>query len=360
MSYNRPCATNPVSEAHVPSSEMARVGHSYSPSPEHPGERVTDSSQHHGGQTSLAMQYVNHANVPSAQVGYVYMAEPGILRGVTDVDVDEKPHVVYETMAEVHVAKQRMMDRDGAVKAANEKVVPDYSSTHNKSKRGYESVILLIKIIWNVLLFVLVVGAFALSVYTFLDKNVAVSNPTSSPVTTDTSIPSTVTDDNGDTAAQLQKLNDTIAELRAQIDLVSATHEDRYNALNESIVSAVQSVQTVVPTDQLDLYAGCMLDSAECIIPRGDVGTEIPGRASCETSPQELVLVGYTNTDMYCSIDNSARETNPITSSLNIFGGQVSCLCSLVALAMPNADPVCKLQIRRCPNTIRLNTTTMR
>ena len=234
----------------------------------------------------------------------------------------------------------------------------NFTSTPENSKpkrRNGMTVFFMSITIWNIFLFVLVAGALALSIYASLDKNQAVCSPCFNAATTAASMD----DVRPGTAAQVQELNDTIAELKAQIDQLYTSLEDRYNALNASVVSAVQSVETVVPTNQVDLYAGCVEDTAECIIDHSDVGSQLPGRASCDTLTLMLVLEGYTNTDMFCSIDNSVGETNPITSSLNIIGGGVSCLCSLVALATPIGDPVCKLQIRRCPNTIRLNTTTI-
>ena len=103
-SYSAPtAATNPMMESpYIPTSESAHSGRSSSP--EHPGERVGDSNIHPTS-NSLAMQYVNHANMTTT--GYAY-AEHGRLHGVTDVDVDEKPHLVYESMTEVqHQARQR-------------------------------------------------------------------------------------------------------------------------------------------------------------------------------------------------------------------------------------------------------------
>ena len=209
------------------------------------------------------------------------------------------------------------------------------------------------------MLFVLVIGSLALSIYAILDKNQAVSDLCSCMATVDTPTDSAPSSGNDITAGQVQELNSTISELKKLLEQTHTSFEDRYDALNASILSAVQSFQAVLPPNGLNLYAGCVEDRSECTLDHTAVGSILPGRTSCDTPTYDVNVEGFTNTDMYCYIDNSATETNPITSSLNIFGGEVSCLCSLVALSTPTGSPTCKLVIRRCPDTIRLNATDM-
>ena len=78
---------------------------------------------------------------------------------------------------------------------------------------------------------------------------------------------------------------------------------------------------------------------------------------TCETPKVALVQEGFRNANVYCSVDNSGGETNLITSTLNIFSDEASCLCSLVALTALTSSPGCKLTIQSCPETIWLNTT---
>ena len=98
--------------------------------------------------------------------------------------------------------------------------------------------------------------------------------------------------------------------------------------------------------------------TSTCQINHNDIRTP-PSSATCETPDVAVVETGYRNVNIYCSIDNSAGETNPVTSTLNIFSGEASCLCSLVVLTAPIASPGCTLIIQRCPEIIQLNTINM-
>ena len=201
-----------------------------------------------------------------------------------------------------------------------------------------------------VILFVLVITALALSIYAILDRDQAVGGPCSCMVTAGSSSNATVSGGN----AQVHELNDTIIQVKGLLEQVYISFEDRYNALNASIVSAIQSAQNVNnATNELDLYMGCYERVYECILDHTEAGTP-PSSVSCETRPRPLEEANVTNTDIYCSIDNTAGETNPIVASLNIFGGQVKCVCSLIALSTPTAQVECKLHMRRCPDTILL------
>ena len=86
-----------------------------------------------------------------------------------------------------------------------------------------------------------------------------------------------------------------------------------------------------------------------------NVGTP-PASRVCETGVRDVDVPGFRNVNIFCNVDNRAGETNPITSTLNIYDGEASCLCSLVALTTPFASPECRLTIQRCPDTIRLGT----
>ena len=329
-----------------------------SSSPEHPGERVADSSmpQH----TSLAMQYVNHANVPST--GYAYTEHR--LHGVTDVDVDEKPHLVYETMTDLQTARQHMgpgMNGGPPGFASNhvdghcEKYA--YAGIPNNSVKQRNSTstcaIRLIKVIWNLFLFIVVVGAFSLSVYNFLNNN---STSTTTVVTPSAEPPSETMFIQEGTGVSSTELNNSLADLREELE---SQFERRYRELNNTIYAVVNSVSPVSSNNELDLTAGCVQVGAACTINHNNVGTP-PASGVCETDTHAVDVPGFRNVNIFCNVDNSAGEVNPVTSTLNIFNGEVSCLCSLIALTTPTATPECRLTIQRCPDTIRLNTTNMR
>ena len=154
----------------------------------------------------------------------------------------------------------------------------------------------------------------------------------------------------------VQELNRSMSELKTALEL---THERQYQQLNNTIYAVVNSVSTVSPNNELDLTAGCVQTETICTLNHNDVGTP-PASAVCETGAYDVDVPGFRNINMFCSVDNSAAETNPVTSTLNIFNGEVSCLCSLVALVTPTASPECRLTIQRCPNTINLNITNMK
>ena len=142
---------------------------------------------------------------------------------------------------------------------------------------------------------------------------------------------------------------------RELLDQMHVSLGDRFSAPNVSIdtVSFMQSVQRVdlYADNKLNLYMGCVETVSECVLDHTEV-TVTPSSVSCDTPMRSLTIAGFINLDIYCSIDNTAGETNPIVASLNIFGGQIKCVCSLMALNNPTGGAVCKLHVRRCPNTI--------
>ena len=220
-----------------------------------------------------------------------------------------------------------------------------------KSRRGQIMTI----IMWNIILFALVVGALALSIYAILDKDQAVGDPCSCMATADTPTDHAPSSNDDITAGQVQELNNTIIQVNELLDQVYISFENRYNALNASIIPAIQSVQNVNAINELDLYMGCQETVFECILDHTEVGT-MPSSVSCDTATHPLAMAGITNTDIYCSIDNTVGETNPIVATLDISRDQMKCVCSLVAVSSPTGDAVCKLHVRGCPDTIQLNT----
>ena len=163
-------------------------------------------------------------------------------------------------------------------------------------------------------------------------------------------------------AAVLKSLQDLYQGLNNKVIEVQMENTIQVQVLNRSVSAlkaVVESGRTVSASNELDLTAGCPAPiGAQCPIQRLNVGTP-PASAACETGPAPLEVDGFRNVNIYCSVDNSGGETNPVTSTLNIYNGEVSCLCNLVALTAPTADIVCTLNIQRCPETVRLNTTNM-
>jgi hypothetical protein len=155
----------------------------------------------------------------------------------------------------------------------------------------------------------------------------------------------------------VQELNRSVSELKAALDDSYVTHEIRYQQLNNTILftaAAVESVRNKNLTNELDLTSGCVQVQSTCIINHNNIGTP-SASGVCETDLHDVDVPGFRNVNIYCNIDNSNGETNPVTSTLNIYNGEVSCLCSLVALTEATASPECRLTIQRCPETIRTN-----
>ena len=158
-------------------------------------------------------------------------------------------------------------------------------------------------------------------------------------------------------AALLQEMNTSLLELKAALEQSYTFYESQHQQLNSTVFSAIESVRTMIPSNELDLTAGCLSDIAStCVINHNNANTP-PTSLTCETQEHPVEKDGFRNVNIYCSIDNGVGEVNPITSTLNIFNEEVSCLCSLVVLTAPTASPECRLTIQRCPDTVRLNTT---
>jgi hypothetical protein len=128
-----------------------------------------------------------------------------------------------------------------------------------------------------------------------------------------------------------------------------------YDELNRT-VHEVDNTKQKVMSGSVDFTAGCISTTSTCVINHNNVGTP-PASGVCETATHDVDVPGFRNVNIYCNIDNSAGETNPVTSTLNIYGGEVSCLCSLVALTAATATPECRLTIQRCPKMIMFNIT---
>ena len=155
---------------------------------------------------------------------------------------------------------------------------------------------------------------------------------------------------------QYQQLNATVAtslmNLFSQFQQVNKTAAELNDILHELSVNVSNQGSTA---NVANLTAGCVQVVATCVINHNNVGTP-PASAVCETGLQDVDVPGFRNINIYCYVDNSAGETNPLTSTLNIFNGEASCLCSLIALTTPTASPECRMTIQRCPDTIRLGT----
>lgn len=326
-----------------PSSESAHSGRSSGPEDQDPGER---------SRTVPRYVNVNYANLPTT--GYAHAVG---LHGLTDVDVDEKTGVAYGTTTEVQLQQNRMMNlhMETGDKCAG---IPDKKTSCSSSVRLMFGTL---RVIFLLLIFILSAGALILSVYCLLDKgniNKVV-----------TEVPTEVIQSEMFSLAQFVELNETVAEMRddvaklsALVEQISAAHGQELNTHMSTMERSVQNVSLGNYSSELDLYSECFENSASCVIDRNEVSTESSSYRihECETARLDLDREdGLRNMNIYCSVDNSGEEKNPIIATLNIFGGEATCLCSLIAHngTATTFSPPCMLTILRCPTTIKLNTT---
>ena len=150
------------------------------------------------------------------------------------------------------------------------------------------------------------------------------------------------------------ELSEAVIGLSGALNQAIDTQQIQYQQLNATVATSLMNLfnQVIMYNNiMVDLTAGCVRTEATCVINHNNVGTP-PSSALCETGPHDVDVPGFRNVNMFCSVDNSAGEVNPVTSTLNIFNGEVSCLCSLIALTAPTASPECRLTIERCPDTL--------
>ena len=160
--------------------------------------------------------------------------------------------------------------------------------------------------------------------------------------------------------SHFQELNTSVSRsllnLFGQFQQVNETTAELNNTLHELSIN-LSGQRSNTNNYELDLTAGCTATiTSTCVLNHNNVGSP-PTSLTCETPEHPLEEAGFRNVNIYCSVDNSVGEVNPVTSTLNIFSGEVSCLCSLVALTAPTASPQCILTIQRCPDTIMFNIT---
>ena len=138
--------------------------------------------------------------------------------------------------------------------------------------------------------------------------------------------------------------------------------QDLYRQLKHTVNEMDSRYRSAIQTPiqdwimDLDLSDGCKYTTATYVINHNNVGTP-PSSATCETGTEALEVPDFRTVHIYCSIDNSGGETNPIVTTLNVFSGEANCLCSLVALNTPTRSIPCTLNIKRCPKIVGLNLT---
>ena len=153
----------------------------------------------------------------------------------------------------------------------------------------------------------------------------------------------------------LESLMSNISELNSSLYSRIMEIDSQFEMFSNTVQGLLNKTTNQTLELQLDLYSGCKQHSTECVIDHTAVGIP-PSSRACETATLDLEEVGYKNINIYCSIDNSGEETNPIVATLNIFGGEASCLCSIIAPSTaPTFSPPCTLVIQRCPNTLHHN-----
>ena len=233
------------------------------------------------------------------------------------------------------------------------------TSYHDVNLQDSDSIIVKRLKFWQLVQWFMLVSVFVISVTSLLVSVYIITQQEQGILARDIQELKATTNDSIGTLAEntaqlIQEMNKSLSQLKAALEQSYTFYERRYQQLNSTVFSVAESVSTVSPGNQLDLTAGCLSDIVStCALNHNNAGT-LPTSLTCDTPEHPLEQDGFRNVKIYCSVDNSVGETNPVTSTLNIFNGEVSCLCNLVALTAPTADPVCLLTIQRCPDTVRL------
>ena len=211
--------------------------------------------------------------------------------------------------------------------------------------------------LWVVLIlaFVLSTCALALSVYTSVAKTKQDKKLEETDIQLDR-ITATIDNMNQRTNVSLD-LDAYNTSIYLALNSLQTLFQELNDTVELSIYLSEQRLTTNMVRNELNLTAGCSSDTiSTCGINHNNDGTP-PASLTCETPEHPIEVAGMRNVNIFCSIDNSAGEVNPIFSILNIFNEEVSCLCGLVVLTVPTASSWCRLTIQRCPEKIRVNTT---
>ena len=121
----------------------------------------------------------------------------------------------------------------------------------------------------------------------------------------------------------VQELNRSVSELKAALKQAIA-RERHYQQLNNTVFIAIESVRNINPISELNLTDGCVQAETICNINHLNVGTPPASVVHvCETRTHAVDVPGFRNVNMFCNVDNSAGETNPITVNREYFVSKI-------------------------------------
>lgn len=327
---------------------------------DYPGESVIGDTTVQGRDyRPRSVEYIsNRDSGGGTVVGYVstgYRSDAS--HGVPDVDFDDKQ--AYESIEKFQ--DPRVKQNNGAYPSTIPPQVgihpgkfemPDYVT-----KKGWLSLrrcLCFFIILSVVTLFVSVAGA-AIGVYAFLSVFEGGRLLGSTPIEGNQTVTLALLQE------QLAESNMVINELRTNLSSVNENHQTNFEDLTRQLAvilnvptTTENSTDTPNPPSfntSVNLYSQCKTRSfGTCMLEAGNlVENAMPQFSSCETPVVSVNQPGMVNLDIHCGVANRLGERNPITASLNLYDGEVSCACYLVATQTPLRDVECTLYITRCP-----------
>ena len=326
---------------------------------DYPGESVSGDTTVQGREyRARSIEYISTRDSGGGTViGYVstgYRSDAS--HGVPDVDFDDKQ--AYESIEKFQDRRVKP-DNNGAHPSTAPQPgkfeMPDYVT-----KKGWLSLrrcLCFFIILSIVTLLVSVVGA-AIGVYAFLSVFEGGRLFGMSPIEGSTGAQSA---DLTVLQEQLLESNMLIDELRANLSRVNENHMNNFADLTQQLSVILNTPTTVNNTDTssvnvsegVNLYSQCVTQSfGTCMLEANNLVGIVPSFSSCETPSVALTQPGMVNMDIHCGLANRLGERNPITASLNLYDGAVSCACYLVATQTPQRDVECTLYMTRCPGML--------
>ncbi len=154
----------------------------------------------------------------------------------------------------------------------------------------------------------------------------------------------------------LQTVSDPAVVMHQQ-SLIEQLREDLSVQINNfeqlsvqvaSIISPANVTNETKSTNNGFSFDNCESMISTCNIDNTQVQSGTPPYSGCDTFELPTEPPGQFLADIYCSVENQISETNPIMSTLNIYDGKASCLCTILHCTTPQASLTCNLNLKMC------------
>ncbi len=147
---------------------------------------------------------------------------------------------------------------------------------------------------------------------------------------------------------QLTESQSLIEQLRADLSV----QVNNFEQLSVQVASIISPANVTNETESINngfSFDNCETSIVSCNIDRELVLAGTPSYSGCDTFPVPAEPAGKFVADIYCSVENRMAETNPISSTLDIFDGNAVCSCAVIHSTTPQASITCNLNIKTCP-----------